>query len=178
MEKKKAKWVKEIISWLLVIVGAYLLAFFITKVLIIKAVVPTESMLPTIQVNDKIIGNRLSYLFSDPKRGDIVIFKYPDDPSQNYVKRVIGLPGDVIEFENEHVYVNGTLLEEPYLDQDVITLPNDKIAYTVPDNSYFMMGDNREGSWDSRYWDITFVTKDAILGKVLFRYSPSFGKVR
>lgn len=171
---------KEILSWLLIGVIAFLLAKGITNFVIIKAIIPTNSMENTIMTNDRIIGNRLAYLFSSPKRGDIVIFKFPDDETQNYIKRVIGLPGDTIEIKDGGVYIydsEGKLtddpLDEPYLKEEMFT--SGVLTYTVPDNSYFVLGDNRNYSLDARYWANTFVKKDKILGKAWFRYKPSFG---
>ena len=129
--------------------------------------------------NDRVIGSRLSYHFSDPERGDIVIFKYPDDPSIYYVKRIIGLPGDTIDIVDGAVYLNGsdTPLDEPYLREPM--LPEEPMHFEVPDNCYFMMGDNRNNSNDARYWQNTYVERDAIIAKVLFRYWPinKFGMI-
>ncbi|MDD5935745.1 MAG: signal peptidase I [Clostridiales bacterium] len=176
-ETKKINWVKEILSWILVIAGGFVLAWFVTRVIIVKAVVPTNSMETTIMVGDKIIGNRLSYTFSNPKRGDIVIFEFPDDPTQDYVKRIIGLPGETISFDDGKVLVDGKALEENYTNGQRTEYHNEQ-TYVVPEGSYFMLGDNREVSADSRYWDNPFVKKSAIKGKVWLRYSPSWGKIK
>lgn len=175
-EKRQINWAREILSWILVIGGGFLLAWFVTRVVIVKAVVPTNSMETTIMVGDKIIGNRLAYLFSSPKRGDIVIFEYPDNPKEDYVKRVIGLPGETITFTDGKVYIDGDLLEEDYVN-GMETYPDDQDTFTVPENSYFMLGDNRVYSADSRYWDNPYVLEDAIKGKVWIRYSPSWGRI-
>lgn len=91
---------REIISWILVVVVAFVLAYVLTHYVIIKAKVPTGSMLNTIQRDDKLVGLRTAYLFSEPKRGDIIIFPYPDNESEEYIKRVIGLPGETIIIHN------------------------------------------------------------------------------
>lgn len=181
MEEKKTKQnpnvLKEIMSWILVVLCGFLLALFVTKVVIVKAIVPTGSMMNTIKINDKIIGNRLAYLFSDPKFGDIIIFKAPDHPSEDYVKRVIGLPGDTVVIKDGHVYINDVLLKEDYIREPM--RKEKEQTYVVPKDSYFVMGDNRNSSTDSRYWETThFVKKDAIRGKVWLRYSPSFGIIK
>lgn len=132
-------------------------------------------MEPTIMTGDHIFGNRLAYKTKDPERFDIVIFKYPDDESRLFIKRVIGLPGDTIDIRNGDVYVNGseTPLPDDYCaepdstDTGYLTFP-----ITVPDDCYFMLGDNRLYSKDSRYWNNTFVEKDKILGKAFLRYWP------
>ena len=171
---------KEIISWLLIGIVAFLLAKGITSYVIIKAIIPTNSMENTIMTGDRIIGNRLAYLFTSPKRGDIVIFKFPDDETQNYIKRIIGIPGDTVEIKDGSVYLydsEGKLtegpLDEPYIKEEMYT--SGVLTFTVPEDSYFVLGDNRNSSLDARYWTNTFVHEDKILGKALFRYRPSLG---
>lgn len=166
----KAESKKELISWIKTILVAVVLAVVLTQVVIVNATVPTGSMQNTIQINDRIVAYRLSYLASDPQRGDIVVFRYPDDEKQLFVKRIIGLPGDKIEGRGGKVYINGVPLEETYL-KGVSTEPFS--AREVPEGHYFMMGDNRSDSWDSRYWKNTFVAQEKILGKVIFRYFPA-----
>ncbi len=165
----------EIISWVKTIGFALVLAFFINSVIIVNATVPTGSMENTIMPKDRIIAFRLSYMLDEPERGDIVVFKYPDDPEQKtlYVKRVIGLPGDTVEVKNGGVYINGAAepLEEDYLKEEPMGTFG---PYVVPEDSYFMMGDNRNNSLDSRYWENKFVEEDKILGKVFLRYFPKF----
>ena len=160
---------KEFLSFLKLFAIAFIAAFLITHFVIVNAEVPTGSMTNTIMEHDRLIGLRLSYIFSYPQRGDIIIFKYPDDESQNFVKRVIGVPGDVIEISDGHVSVNGEVLDEPYIREPMDTY--ETLYYIVPENSYFVMGDNRNNSKDSRYWKATnYVTKDKIIAKVLFKY--------
>lgn len=170
-EKEQSVWA-EVFSWVKMLVGAVILAYCINNFIIVNATVPTGSMNNTIMEGDRMIGLRFSYLFDDPKRGDIVIFKYPDDETQNYVKRVIGLPGDTIQIIEGKVYINGstTPLEEDYLKE---TPTGNFGPFVVPEGKYFMMGDNREKSWDSRYWTNKYVAKDKILGKAVLRYWPN-----
>jgi signal peptidase I len=164
------KILKEIFSWIMVFVIAIGLATFINKVIIFKVEVPTGSMENTIMVGDKVETLRLSYLFSDPKRGDIVVFPYPDDESMDYIKRIIGLPGETIEGIDGYVYINGEPLEESYVTS---LLDSDFGPFEIPEDSYFMMGDNRNVSEDARYWENKFVDKDKIKGKAIFKY-PEF----
>jgi signal peptidase I, bacterial type len=164
------KFVKEIISWVLVFVCAIALATFIDKVIILKVEVPTGSMEKTIMTGDRIFASRLSYLISDPKRGDIIVFPFPDDEKVDYIKRIIGLPGETIEGKNGYVYINGKKLEEKYVES---TLDADFGPYVIPKNSYFMMGDNRDISEDARYWKNKFVKRSKIIGKAIFKY-PDF----
>ncbi len=166
----KAK--SEIASWIKTIVLAAAIALFINFVIIVNASVPTGSMENTIMAGDRVIALRMSYWFDEPDRGDVVIFKYPDDPEQKtlYVKRVIGLPGDTVEVRDGSVYINGEELEESYIKE---TTEGNYGPYVVPEGCYFMMGDNRNNSLDSRFWENKFVEEDTILGKVLFKYYKS-----
>lgn len=167
---------REVFSYIKIFALAALLAFIINNTIIINATVPTGSMTNTILIDDQLIGFRLAYLFSGPQRGDIVIFKYPDDPSEKFIKRVIGLPGDVVDIKDENgevkVYVNGEALYEPYI-REKMTIYQD-LSYIVPADSYFMLGDNRNNSKDSRYWENTYVPKKNLLAKALFRYTRGF----
>lgn len=165
---------KELRSWLLTLGVAVLLAFALGRFVIMNSSVPTGSMIPTISEHSRVIANRLSYLTESPERGDIVIFKFPDDESVYYVKRVIGLPGETVTIRDGLVYINDsdTPLSEDYLAEEPAAL--DFGPYEVPEDSYLMLGDNRNYSKDSRYWENTYVSKDAIIGKVLVQYYPSF----
>lgn len=137
------------------------------------------SMFPNFHNGDYIITDKVTYKFSGPMRGDIVVFKNPNDPSQDFIKRVIGLPGERVKVQNGHLYLSGQLLQEPYLKPSVITNPGaflrDGIEIIVPENNYIVIGDNRPGSSDSREWG--YLPFDKIIGKVLIRYWPqtSFG---
>ena len=163
----KNKVIKEIISWVMVIVVAVGLATFINKVVIMKVEVPTGSMEKTIMIGDKIFTYRQAYLFSDPKRGDIIVFPFPDDEKVDFIKRIIGLPGETIEGKNGYVYINGKKLVEKYVTS---LLDDDFGPYVIPKDSYFMMGDNRSISDDARYWNNKFVKRSKILGKAIFKY--------
>ncbi|MGI5947383.1 MAG: signal peptidase I [Lachnospiraceae bacterium] len=175
-EKETVNWKSELISWIQIIIAAAVIALFLNSCIIANSQVPSESMENTIMAHDRVIGSRLSYLFSEPERGDVIIFHYPDDPTGDtyYVKRVIGLPGDVIDIHDGGVYLNGsdTPLDEPYIKEPMETEPNYPLHFEVPEDSYFMMGDNRNDSWDARFWENTWVTKDKLIAKVLFRYYP------
>ncbi len=163
--------VKEVWSWVKTIALALVLAFIINSFIIVNATVPTGSMENTIMPNDRIIALRLTYYFEKPERGDIVVFKYPDDESVLYVKRVIGLPGETVDIRDGKVYIDGS--ETPLADEYVKETPlGDFGPYEVPEGHYFMMGDNRNESKDSRYWDNTYVAENKILGKVYLKYFP------
>lgn len=179
-EKKPINWKKEILSWLGIVAIAFILALVITEVIIMKAEIVSGSMIPSLEVGDHVIGNRLAYTFSDPQRGDVIFFEYPlsnkekyaIDPeltyykdkelgdkearyhkdSDVYVKRIIGLPGEKIEIKNGLVYINDSEvpLDEPYLRNK----PKGSFGpYYVPEDCYFCLGDNRNSSQDARAWD-------------------------
>lgn len=167
-EEKNVK--KEILSWVKMFVGAFIVAYILSNFVIVNARVPSGSMISTINVGDKVIGFRLSYLFSDPKRGDIIIFNAPDKEKTIYIKRIIGLPGDTIKIENNKLYINGELYEEDYIKNGWNNMTG-TFTYEVPKGEYFVMGDNRDHSNDSRAWGS--VKKDEIIAKALFRYYPS-----
>lgn len=171
MEKLDVK--REIISWVKTIGAAIILTVLINTVFIVNAQVPTGSMKNTIMEGDRIVALRTSYWFGEPESGDVIVFRYPDDPTGDtlYVKRIIGVGGDEIYVLDGEVYRNGEVLEEEYIRE---TTENDWGPYEVPEGCYFTMGDNRNQSADSRFWDNTFVEKDAILGKVAFRYYKGF----
>ena len=137
--------------------------------ILINAVIPTESMVATIQKGDHVIGLKSSYWFSEPQRGDIVVFHAPDTPETLYIKRVIGTPGDTVVISDGKTYINGEQLQEDYLPEPMEGYFG---PFVVPEGSWFMLGDNRNHSLDARYWDNTWVTKDMIVGKAYFRYWP------
>lgn len=190
-EKKNSLW-KELLSWVEIIVVAVLISLFLTKVVLVNALVPSSSMETLISPGDRLFGNRLTYKFKDPERFDVVIFKYPVDEEENYIKRVIGLPGETVTIENAKVYINDseTPLEENYLPEEWV-IENDGFVFEVPEDCYLMLGDNRNVSEDARYWaeeayeqgladsvedgeSYTYVSRDKILGKAMFTYWPRF----
>lgn len=137
-----------------------------------------SSMFPNFKDGDYIITDKLTYKFSEPKRGDVVVFKNPKDQSQDFIKRIIGLPGDKVKVQGGKVFVNDQHLDEPYL-KDVYTesrsFMQEGEEITVIPGHYLTFGDNRPHSSDSREWG--FVEKNELIGKVFLRYWPkdSFG---
>lgn len=168
-KKSDSSTIKEVLSWVWTILLAFLIALFIRTYVFELVDVPTGSMLNTIQLDDKLIVIKFIYRFEPIRRGDIVVFKYPDNPSVNYVKRVIGVGGDVIDIKDGKLYINGVLQREPYIKEPMV---GNFGPYKVPKGYFFMMGDNRNDSSDSRYWVHKYVSKNAILGKVVFRIFP------
>ena len=155
-EKQKKSKLREAISFMTPIVVALIIAIFLKTCIFANIVIPTGSML------------------------NIIIFKYPDDETQLFAKRIIALPGETIEVKNGIVYITDKNGNKSTARTDFITncIPTGNFGpYTVPLGSYFVMGDNRNDSWDSRYWDNKTVKKGKIIGKVKFRYFPNPGKI-
>lgn len=178
-ENQKSK-LREAVEFCIPIVIAVVVAIVLKTFVFANAVIPTGSMLNTIQEGDRIIASRLSYINSDPERYDIVIFRNPDNEDECFVKRVIGLPGETVQVVNGVVYVTKTDGETIQLDDSFVTNCKpygDYGPFEVPEDSYFMMGDNRNTSWDSRFWDNKYVHKDKILGKVKFKYYPGISTI-
>lgn len=154
-------------------------AFMVVALVMVFIMQPVKvegtSMLPRLHDGERIFVNKLIYydeyrFMPRIERGDIVVFWYPEDPSKSYIKRVIGLPGDKVEIHQGRVRVNGRDLDEPYLEPELNSQqPSQSPVYVKP-NYYFVMGDNRNNSYDSRNWGL--VPKKYIYGKALFRYWP------
>lgn len=166
---KRKRIFREILSWTKIVVISVAVGVIANHTLIVNATVPTGSMENTVPVGSRLFMNRLSYVFADPQRGDIVTFPCPDEPETMYLKRIIGLPGETIEGKDGVIYINGKVLKEDYIKEPSY---KDFGPYEVPENSYFMMGDNRNNSWDSRYWSSKFVPKEDLVGKGIFEYYP------
>ncbi len=176
-EKSKRIW-REVFSWVRIIVIALAIALIINNFIIINANVPSGSMENTIMTGDRMIGLRTSYWFSSPKRGQVVIFKFPDNEEETFVKRVIGLPGETVNIKNGKVYINNSKkpLKEDYLKEEWTEGNNFDKPFKVPKDSYFCMGDNRNVSNDARYWRKKYVKKNKILAKAEFVYWPFSNK--
>jgi len=173
-------------EWIEAIFVAAILALFIRSFVVQAFKIPSGSMLETLQIGDHLLVSRFAYdikvpftnitIFStgDPERGDIIVFEYPEDPSIDFIKRVIGLPGDTVEIVNKQVFINGEPINEPYkqhLDPFIQDLPlkrDNMKPLTVPEGKYLCLGDNRDNSRDSRFWG--FVPREAIVGKALILY--------
>lgn len=217
-KKKKSKF-RETIDFLLPIIIAVIVALLLKTFVFANAVVPTGSMKNTIGEGDRIIASRLAYINSDPERYDIILFYFPDDESQIFVKRVIGLPGETVTivdgsafitdkdgntYETDQSFItNGDPIGDYgpfYIPEKSETITTDGVfcyaengmrvgysqfidkycdvsasgEYTVAENLYFCMGDNRNESHDSRFWDNTYVAENKILGEAKFKYYPKF----
>lgn len=187
-EEEKFSWKKEILSWIVMLAIALGIAWVISNFILINAYIPTGSMEDTIPKKSRLVGLRLAYTFSEPERGDIIIFKNPNDPEENYVKRIIGLPGETVVLENSQVYVynpDGSLkigpLDETYLKDKNWMAVDERYEFHIPENRYLVLGDNRRNSADARTWynmkgdvEEIYIHKDKILAKALFIYWESF----
>lgn len=162
----------EIFGWLKVLILSAAIALFLNNFIIANARVPSPSMENTIMTGERLVGFRLSYVFSEPQRGDIVIFRFPDDEKKFYIKRIIGLPGDVVDIKEGQVYLNDsdTPLQEDYIKEAMV--PEAEARYEVPEGAYFCLGDNRNGSKDSRRWNNPYVYRNKIIAKAIFSYFP------
>jgi len=157
------------------IILALIFALLIRTYVVQAFKIPSGSMIPTLLVGDQILVDKLVYLFREPKRGDIMVFKYPEDPSRDFIKRLIGLPGEKLEVRNRIVFINDQpLSEEMYAFHEHPTnyLPiarrDNYGPVVIPEGSYFMMGDNRENSADSRWWG--FLDESMIVGRAFMTY--------
>ena len=219
-EKKKPNKLKETIDFLIPIIAAVIIAALLKTFVFANAVVPTGSMISTINEDDRIIASRLAYKSDGPERYDIIMFKYPDDEDTTFVKRVIGLPGETLEVINGVARItskNGKTIETdqsfvnpeevpsgnagpfyiPEMGEEITTdgsfcyaengmtvgttaflskycTKSDSGIYTVSENLYFTLGDNRNNSMDSRHWSNKYVSEDKIMGKVIFKYYPVY----
>lgn len=177
MNQKKPRNVgRSVFLWCRDFTVAALAALLVSTTLVVNAVIPTGSMESTVHVGDRMFGSRVAYLFAQPERGDIIIFQYPDDETQLYIKRIIGLPGETLEVVEGKVYIDEreTPLAEPYLNEPPVGSYG---PYRIPEDCYFVMGDNRNNSLDSRFWDNHFVRRDQIKGKAGLRYYPNIALV-
>lgn len=173
--KKKNSLGRELMEDVIMVLVVLVVVFLIKNFVLINAVIPSGSMENTIMTGDRVFGNRLTYRFGDPERGDIAIFRYPDDESELYIKRVMGRPGDTIEIKDGLLYLNNS--EEPLAEPYLKEIPTGDFGpYQVPEGCYFMLGDNRNKSNDSRMWENTYVTRENVLAKAVFRYYP-FDKI-
>ena len=151
------------------LVGAAILALLIMTFVARAFTVDGPSMLPTLHDGERLMVDKLTYRFRDPQRGEIVVFRYPANPREHFIKRIIALPGDVVEIRAGRVYVNGTALEEPY----VATPTWGHFGpVRVPAGRYFVLGDNRTNSEDSRYPQVGFVPRSYLEGRALWRFWP------
>ncbi len=222
--KKEPSKLKSTIDFLLPIVIAVVIALLLKTFVFANARIPTGSMTSTINAGDRVIASRLAYINDDPERYDIIIFRFPDNEKEPYVKRIIGMPGETVTITDGVAYItdkdgNTYQTDQSFLTYDkprgdfgpyyipekgeIITqddkgncfaengmqvgeneftqkycVKDDKGNYIVEENLYFCMGDNRNNSADSRYWNNKYVAQSKIIGKAKFKYYPKFEKLQ
>jgi signal peptidase I len=184
--------VKRALEYVAIVAVAILVALAVQSWLLKPYRIPSESMLDTLRPGDRVLVNRVVYHLRDPHRGDVIVFHYPEDPEVVFIKRVVGVPGDTLEVKDGRLYVNGRKPAEPYVHRSRghadPTVSQAAIAgstmhdpwslaepFRVPDGHYFVMGDNRTDSDDSRDWGT--VPRAAIVGEGLATYWP-FSRLR
>ena len=185
MSKNKMKSVKKTKSKLReyaeALITALLLALVIRALVIQAYTIPSGSMIPTLLIGDYILVNKFIYgtkipfsdkrllVFKEPKRGDIIVFKYPRDPSRDFIKRVMAVGGEKIEIRGTKIYINDNLIDDPWgYYENQKSVYSEPFIFEVPKDSFFVMGDNRNNSHDSRFWG--FVSRDIIVGKAFVIY--------
>jgi signal peptidase I len=184
--------VKRALEYAAIVVVAVLVALAVQAWLLKPYRIPSGSMLDTLRPGDRVLVNRVVYHLREPERGDVIVFQYPEDPEVVFIKRVVGVPGDVLEVRDGRLYVNGGKVAEPYVHRTGgridPTVAQATVAgstmhdpwslaepYRIPEGSYFVMGDNRTDSDDSRDWGT--VPRTAIVGEGLATYWP-FSRLR
>ncbi|MCM8710606.1 signal peptidase I [Clostridium sp. SYSU_GA19001] len=170
--------IKEIVELVKSIVIAIIAAILIITFVFETVSVDGQSMFPTLDHKDRLIVEKVSYYFRKPEVGDIVVFKYPADTREKFIKRVIAVSGDKVKIEDNKLYVNGIEKNEPYLNEKIINGYYPET--TVPKNTIFVLGDNRNNSKDSRFPDVGFINLKLVVGKASIRIYPfnKIGKVR
>jgi len=160
-----------------VVVTAVILALIIRAFVVQAFKIPTGSMKPTLTEGDRILVNKFIYRFKEPKRGDVIVFKYPEDPKKDFIKRLIATGGETVMIKDGNIWVDSILIEEPqklrqifYYNKPEAKYGAEEMRIAVPEDSYFVLGDNSASSRDSRYWG--FVPKKYLIGKAFVIYWP------
>jgi len=160
---------EEAKDWIVSIAAAIAVALLIRTFIVELYVVDGPSMRPTLQHEERLVVNKFIYYFRDPQKGEVVIFRYPRDPSRDFIKRVIATAGDTIEIKEGRVYVNDQLLREDYILEKTRT---EYPKVTIPEGTIFVMGDNRNNSEDSRFPDVGFVPLNLVKGEAVLVFWP------
>jgi signal peptidase I len=163
IKSKNHEWVEWVQAIVFAVVIAYIIKFFLFDIIEVDG----NSMYPTLHDKDRLIVSKINY--KEPNIGDIIIFKYPADENLDFIKRIVAKEGDKVEIKNNYLYINNKKIEEPYINDKQL---NDFSEVIVPENSFFVLGDNRNSSRDSRYSDVGFLDEDNIKGKAIIRIWP------
>lgn len=168
-----SKGMSEVISLILYIAVALVITFLLIKYVGQRTVVDGQSMEPTLYNNDNLIVDKISYRFKDPERFDIIVFPYQYKDDTYYIKRIIGLPGETVQIDTEgNIYIDGEILEESYGKEIIKDPVLAAQPITLGDDEYFVLGDNRNHSGDSRFADVGNVKRSQIIGRAFFRMWP------
>ena len=175
MELKREEVIREAKEWANSIIVALVLTLIIRTYVVQAFKIPSGSMRPTLMEGDKLFVNKFVYRFNRPERGDIVVFKYPQDPKKDFIKRLVAFEGESVEIRDGKIIVDGKPLDEAgpfgkfyYYNHDPYGGPNEKVK--VPENTYYVLGDNSANSTDSRFWG--FVPEKNMKGRAIFRWWP------
>jgi signal peptidase I len=171
------KWIKNktlnsALEWAVCIAGAFLLFLIINNFLFKVAKVDGSSMEPTLHHDDKIVVDRVSHFTGDFDYGDIIAFPFPGNPEQNYVKRIVAVAGDVVDVQEDAFYINGEKLEDDFSTEPINNNYDTEFPLTVPEGHVFVLGDNRNGSSDSRFKEVGCIKVEDIIGKTSLRIMP------
>ncbi len=164
--RKEKSYLVELLEAVLLVVGVYVAVNLLTA----RFVVEGPSMQPSLQTGQFLIVDRTSYLFGEPAYGDLIVFHYPQNPTDDYVKRVVGLPGDTVTFEAGQLYVNRAEVREPYINEPCHPQRCEEGTWSLGEDEFFVLGDNRNYSQDSRAFGP--VPRHLIVGEAWLRYWP------
>lgn len=172
MERNK-NFTYKTVNWFKSLFYAFIVAFLISRTVIGNYKIPSTSMVPTLKVGDRLFSNNVIYKIREPKRGEVVIFKFPEEPNRDFVKRLIALPGERVLIKDGKIYINGQEVKNPLISCRYYFSDGEygvEKEVEVPPNCYYVLGDNSFNSKDSRYWG--FLPKKYLKGKALFIYWP------
>ncbi len=178
-KKKKRSIFREALQWIAVFAVLCLVVFLVLHFVGERTEVMGESMYPALSSGDQLIVDKISYQFTDPKRFDVIVFPFQYQEDTYYIKRIIGLPGETVQIEDGVIYINGSPLNESYGSEEIKNPGLASTAVTLGEREYFVLGDNRNDSSDSREPSVGNISRDEIIGKALLRIWPlsSFGFV-
>lgn len=162
---------RNVLEWVLAIAITAAVYFILRLFIYRTAEVTGSSMEPTLTHGDVVLINRTSYFFTKPKENDVVAFPYKEDPTQVFVKRIIAMPGDTVDLTDRFI-INGKDLSDDFSEELISTQGNISFPFVVPEDSYFVLGDNRNGSRDSRYAEVGCIARKEIMGKIFVRLLP------
>ncbi len=161
---------KQFKSILLHVIIAFIVAYILTNYIVLNTRVPTASMTDIINIEDRLFANRLAYVLKKPERGEIIVFTKEENKEKLFVKRIIGLPNETVLIDGGQIFIDGSVLEDSYTKNETIGTFG---PFLVPEDSYFVLGDNRSNSNDSRFWQYQYVGANHIVGQIFLKYYPS-----